>query len=228
VRMAAAEIVANLPFAVANPNTDPLVRLAHDLWPESLRANAERSESQLGLAAWHINRREFAEAEACFKKAVLLEKRHTASYVNYADFLRRSQREAEAQSVLRQGIANGTEPAAAHHSLGLMLVTAGKTDEALEHLAIAANADLSPARYSFVYAVALHDTDQLDASLTVLETSLKTHRWDFESLQTLALYALESPDPSRGLRAAADLVALAPQDPNAARLQAQLKAATQK
>jgi len=75
VRIAAAEIVANLPFTVADPNLDQQVRLAHEIWRASLLANAERPESLLGLAAWHINRRELAEAEKRFEQALLLEPR---------------------------------------------------------------------------------------------------------------------------------------------------------
>jgi len=224
VRIAAAEIVANLPFTVADPNLDQQVRLAHEIWRASLLANAERPESLLGLAAWHINRRELAEAEKRFEQALLLEPRYTPSYVNYADFLRRSQRTDEAQAVLEDCITKGTEPAAAHHSLGLLMVSAGNSREALQHLATASQTSGGSARYAYVYAVALHDDGQVVASLDVLEASLRDNRWDPDTLQTMALYALASPTPARGLPAAEDLVTLLPHDPNAANLKAQLEA----
>ena len=110
-----------------------------------------------------------ARAETAFAKALELCPRFAPGYVNYADFLRRSQRLTEAETILRQGISLATEPAACHHSLGLLLVGQDDLPAAIEQLGLAVAQMPGDARFGYVYAVALHSGGNLPASLDVLE-----------------------------------------------------------
>ena len=228
VRLAAAEVIANLPVSVADPALNPEVAKAHDVWREYLHSSLDRPESRLGLATFYMNLDQMAQAEENYKAALKIEPRYAHTYVNYADFLRRNERLQDAVNLLQDGIATATEPADIHHALGLILVTRKDLQAALTQLSLAASQRENSARYAYVYAVALYDSGQSEQSLAVLEESLRRNPWDRDCLLVLSLYALEQEQPRRALDSAQRLVELDPQDTGAQGLLAQVRAAAER
>ncbi|RKZ16526.1 hypothetical protein DRQ50_06005 [bacterium] len=227
VRVAAAGMVATLPASLADPTADPAVARAHDIWRDYLMSNRDRPESQLGLADLHAHQGENSAAEERFRRALVIEPRYSPAYVNFADFLRRTQRPQAAIDVLREGVMTATDPADIHHSLGLLLVSQGDMDGALAELGKAVSQRPEDARFSYVYAVALHDAGQVESSLQVLGDLLTKRPWDRDCLQTLVLYALENDRPELAIDPAERLVKLNPGNAQLQSLLARARAGAQ-
>ncbi|RLA68933.1 MAG: hypothetical protein DRG24_09330, partial [Epsilonproteobacteria bacterium] len=73
------------------------------------------------------------------------------------------------------------------HVLGLWQIRQKEQDKALASLKYAAELDSDNARYQYVYAVALAEKDMFGA-IAVLESSLKKHAGDIQTLYGLAYY----------------------------------------
>lgn len=222
VRIAAAEVVASLPRAVADPSLNQAVATAHNVWRQYLNVGLDRPESRLGLAALHIKMGEMVQAEENFRSALKIEPRYAPGYVNYADFLRRSQRIEDAVQVLMDGISTATEPADLHYALALLFVTQKNLSAAFEQLELAISLRENSARFAYVYGVALHDSGEVAKSLDVLEESLGRNPWDQDTLMALMLYSMEAGQPGRALDSAQRLVDLNPQDIGAERMLARV------
>ncbi len=225
VRIAAAGVVSRLPRSVTNQANNSAVSHAHEVWRNHLSTNAERPENRLGLAAQNVNLGLFAAAEKQFRAALELAPRFAPSYVNFADFLKREGRQTEALELLRTGLNMATETAVIHHAMGLQLVALQDLPEALTHLGEAVTQRPQSARYSYVYAVGLHDSGQVAKSLQVLEEVLDLAPWDRDSLLAMALYALEQEQPQRGLVPVRRLAKLDPGNPEIGRLVREIEAA---
>lgn len=221
VRLAAARLIANLPDEAAANGLD--VSQAEGIWRNYLAEHLERPENLVELAELQAAKHQTARADSTFKQAIARENRYVGSYLNYADFLRRRGRVADARTVLTTGIRTATEPAALHHSLGLLLVGEKNLTEALVQLRLASEAQPGSARYSYVYAVALHDAGRGAESLDVLAANLNRHPWDQASLQAVVIYALEQKQSQRALAPAEKLVRLRPNDQRARRVLQQLR-----
>jgi Flp pilus assembly protein TadD len=88
--------------------------------------------------------------------------------------------------VLRDGIAVVHEPCVLHHSLGLLLVRRRALDEAIVELAKAVELEPDVARFTHVYAVALHSVGRTRDALRVLEDAQRRAPHDPEIAAALA------------------------------------------
>ncbi len=219
VRIAAAGIISQYPRTET-----PAVSLAHDIWRQSLTVNLERPESLLEMAELNIALGHISQAEKNFQTALAIAPLFSPTYVNYADFLRRQQRQLEAMEILNRGIATATNPGDIHHALGLLLITEGNLPDALTQLEAAASLQHESARYSYVLAVALHDSGQIEKSLSVLEESLVHNPWDWDSLLALTLYSLEVGQPNRAVDPIRRMVDIFPDNTGAQELFARVRA----
>jgi Flp pilus assembly protein TadD len=129
---------------------------------QSQAANAERPEALVTLGAFEARLGRADVAEAAYRTSIQLQPQFAPAYVNLADLLRATGRDAEGAQVLRDGLgavpANGRP--SLQHALGLHLVRAKRYADAMVWLRQAAEGDAGNARYAFVYGVALHDTGQ--------------------------------------------------------------------
>ncbi|MDX2472729.1 MAG: tetratricopeptide repeat protein, partial [Candidatus Krumholzibacteria bacterium] len=225
VRLAAARNLAHLPRAEVQSGWGQDVAKARAMYMDYLDVNLERAETHLDMAMVFIASDSLARAEAAFAKALELGPRFAPGYVNYADFLRRSQRQAEAETILRQGIRLATEGAACHHALGLLLVGQGDLPAAIEQLGLAVAQRPGDARFGYVYAVALHSGGNLPASLEALEAVMEQNPWDVASLQALVMYSLEAGQAQRGLPGSERLLALNPGNAEARQMHEKMKKA---
>jgi predicted Zn-dependent protease len=89
---------------------------------------------------------------------------------------------------LRDGLKILPKSAILLHALGLVLVRRKRTDAALAELEQATVLEPGNARFSYVYAVALHSTGKSDAAIKRLEKTLAAHPNDRHILEALASY----------------------------------------
>jgi predicted Zn-dependent protease len=116
--------------------------------------------------------------------------------------------EVAAEKVLRDAIGVTPTAAEAHHALGLSFVRQQRPREGLAELAAAVRLGPRVARYSYVYAVALHDTGSMSQATRVLTESLASHPFDRDTLSALATYAADAGRAKEAREYAARLRAL--------------------
>jgi predicted CXXCH cytochrome family protein/LSD1 subclass zinc finger protein len=134
--------------------------------------NADQPFGLVNLAAFHLAEGDATQAERELRAALEIDPDWVPAVVNLADLLRATGRDAEGETVLRNGLARQPESAALHHALGLLLVRRKQYDLALDELGRAATLAADDPRFVYVYAVALADLGRTRQALTVVERAL--------------------------------------------------------
>jgi tetratricopeptide (TPR) repeat protein len=212
VRVAAVSALAAIPPTQWTPDQAKVFNQALPDYRQAQFANADRAESHLNLGGLAADLGEPEQAEREFRTALRLWPRFASGYVQLAELLRVTGREAAADSTLRVGLATNPGSAELHHALGLSLVRQQRKDEALPELAAAARLRPDFARYAFVYGVALHDTGDQAQGLAVLLGARQLHPWDRDLLQGVVSFAAAVGRRAVALEAAQRLVQLSPGD----------------
>jgi len=176
--------------------------------------NAERPEANVNLASLQMERGRFEEARTYFEAALRLDPTFAPATIGMAELLRGTGDQAGAVDLLRKAQKTAPEDPQLAHSLGLALVRQGKRDEAKEWLQKAARLGQDNPRFSYVYAVALHDTGEAANAITVLKTGLLRHPYDRDLLNALLSYQLEAGELRDGLKIAETLAQLEPDNPS--------------
>jgi Flp pilus assembly protein TadD len=186
--------------AIAGPPSDPQARAAFDRAADEFRqsqaANAERAEAQVTLGAFEASVGRADAAEAAYRTAIALQPQFAPAYVNLADLLRATGRDADGEQVLRDGldVVPPLGRPSLQHALGLQLVRAKRYDDATVWLRLATEGDAGNARYAFVYGVALHDTGRGDEGRRVLEQAARRHPGNADILGALVAFSQEAGD----------------------------------
>ena len=173
VRMLAASALAGIPVEQVPRAERADFGRAIDEYLASLRFNADEPAAQINLGNFHAARGESAEAEQSYREALAIDPDWLPAYVNLADFYRQTNRDREGESLLREGLARQPKAAILHHSLGLLQVRQKHRPEALASLKQAMELDPDDARFSYVYAVALHGAGHTRQAKVIVEASLK-------------------------------------------------------
>jgi predicted Zn-dependent protease len=97
-------------------------------------------------------------------------------------------RDPDAERILRDGLEAAPKNALLHHAIGLALVRLKRTDAALIELERAAALDPSNARFAYVHGVALHSAGKIEAAISRLKETLRSHPNDPDVLQALASF----------------------------------------
>jgi len=191
VRMDAARALAE--NAEAGLTSDD--RRAHELalaeYVDAQNFNAERPEAQANLGGLYLDRRQFNEAEAAFRKAIVIDPKFVAASISLADLLRRQGDESAAATVLQQSLAANPGSGPLLHALGLSLIRQKRSEEAMPLLVEAAQASPEEPRFSYVLAVALHDSGQIAKAMVVLKNTLLRHPYNRELLWAKVSYDIE-------------------------------------
>ena len=224
VRIEAARVLAPLPAHNLTTTQQALIDQGVEEYVAAERFNEDRPETHLNLGLLYAGRGRFAEAESAYRTAIRLEASTIQAHVNLADLYRSQGRDDDGERVLREALTIAPEAAEVHHALGLLLVRRQRLPEALAALEQAASLLPENARFSYVYGVALHSTGDTDQALVVLERASVRHPDNRDLLTALATIHRDNGSLEAALRYARDLVALAPQDPTANQLLAQLQA----
>jgi tetratricopeptide (TPR) repeat protein len=202
VRLEAASELA----ASSGPPQDPSVRAVFDRVADEFRqsqaASAERAEAQVMLGAFEASVGRPDAAEAAYRAAISLQPQFAPAYVNLADLLRATGRDAEGELLLRNAL--GVLPAlgrpSVQHALGLQLARARRYDDALVWLRLAAEGAPENARFAFVYAVALHDMGRPADARRILEQAAARHQYDGDILGALVAFSREAGDEAAARR----------------------------
>lgn len=184
-------VASNLQARTLPPN-QPEVSHRHgeamDDYIRSQQNNADRPESLVNLAGLYGQRGQFGQAERYYRLAIERAPYYTPAYVNLADLLRARGRDMEGQQVLASALSQVHDPAPIHHSLGLLLVRRQQLDEAVDYLRRAADSSTAPARYTYVYAVALDSAGNTKTAVRVLEAATQRYPGNPDILSALMSY----------------------------------------
>jgi tetratricopeptide (TPR) repeat protein len=224
VRVEAARVLAPV-----RPET--LSQAARAAWDDAAadyiaaqRTNADRPEYRTNLGTFFAARRRVIDAEKEFRAALALDRTFVPAYVNLADLYRAEQNEPDVRRVLEEGLKAVPDDATLHHALGLALVRAQRTAEALPHIERAAIVAPDNVRFVYTYAVALHSSGRAQEAIAVLEKAVRRHPNDRDVLIALSMFNRDRGATDQALRYAEQLAARYPEDPEARQLLAQLRA----
>lgn len=107
-------------------------------------------------------------AQKHFEKALQRDDTSLPAYLNYADFYRSLENDAEAEKLLRKAMKIYPDSADVRYSLGLLLVREKQNDAALRELKQAVALAPGNSHYAYVYAVGLHANGQIHQALSLL------------------------------------------------------------
>jgi Tfp pilus assembly protein PilF len=188
LRMDAARALAPVPRDSMRPEEKAAFEAALAEYEASLAVDADRAEAHLAQAELAIDLGDVERAERGYRIAQELVPAMAATYANLADLYRRQGKEAEAEGILRRGLAAAPGDAGLHYSLGLSLVRQKRMPEALTELERAANGPSAPPRYVYVWAVALDSAGRTGRALEILSAAERRHGGNREILEALAAF----------------------------------------
>jgi tetratricopeptide (TPR) repeat protein len=224
VRVEAGRALATVPPSLFMPDQLEARDKAVEEWRQSQLVDADRAEAHLNLGALHAELGQLQEAEREYDTAIRLSPRFPGAYLNLADLFRQQGREDETERVLRKGIGMAPGNADLQESMGLLLVRLKRLVDALPYLEKAAALVPDAPRYRYVHAVALNSAGQREKALAELKQAHVRFPGDLDILGALAAYSRDAGQLPAALEYARKLVALAPDDPAARRVLAELRA----
>jgi predicted CXXCH cytochrome family protein len=224
VRMEAASLLADMPVSSMTDAEHSALSKASQDYIAAKRFNDDRAEERANLARFYVKQGKADLAEREYVAALKLAPRQVPPRVDLADLYRASGREADAEALLRQMIAEIPEAAAAHHALGLALIRRKRYGEAIQSLKRAAELEPDQPRYAYVYAVALQSAGQTTEARQILSAALSANPSNVNILVALLQDALKSQDLKAALPYAERLRVLRPDDDALASYVGQLRA----
>ena len=192
VRLAATRGLMDLPVAQLDQKQNDKLYKAITDYEKSLKVNADRPEAMVQLGVAYAVQGRHLDAEQAYQRAIKLDDHFNAAYVNLADLFAQQNEEVKANAILKQGLAVLPDDPDLHHALGLSLIRARRYDDALPALAKAAALAPDNARYTYVYAVALHSTGNIKKARITLEQALQRHPYDREIMTALLSFYREA------------------------------------
>ena len=213
VRIETAGVLAGLPADNLPPDVADAFGRATEEYIAAQELNADRPEAHLNLGLLYARENHLDQAEAELKTALSIDPGFAPGAVNLADLYRAQNRDADGERLLEDAIKRSPDDASLKHALGLLMVRQKRNSEGLDLLATAARLDPGNARYVYVYAIALNDAGSTGAAIETLETSLKRHPYDRDSLAALVNFLEQSGNSTAALTYAHRLQELEPGNP---------------
>ena len=223
VRMSAARALAGEPEAGLSGDDRAAFTKALAEYVDGQLFNAERPEAHANLGNLYHDQGNLNEARAAYRKALDLDRSFAGASVALADIERMAGDERTSEDVLRKGFAVNPRSGALAHALGLSLIRQKRTSEAMNFLAQAASLTPEDTRFSYVLAVALHDTGKKAEATATLKDALARHPYDRDLLLAMITYEVEAGLVTSGLERAELLAQLEPTNPQVAQLLASLR-----
>jgi len=218
VRIETAEVLAGLPTDGLPADVAAAFSHATDEYVSAQKMDADRPEAHMNLGLLYARENHFDKAEEELRTARSLDPNFAPAAVNLADLYRVQNRDEEGERVLKDAMSRSPKDASLEHALGLLMVRQKRSAQGLNLLAAAARGEPGNARYVYVYAVALNDAGQTRAAIDTLESSIKTHPYDGDSLAALVNFLQQSGDNTKALTYAQRLDELEPGNPKVQQL----------
>ncbi len=221
VRIEAARLLADVPAESMNSAQSEARDQAFREYEAALRLNADWPAENVNAGDLALRRGRPEEAIVAFRRAIALDPRFAAAYVNISDVYRSLKRDSEGEKTLREGLNVLPQSADLHHALGLLLVRTGKRAEALTELESAARLAPTNVRYAYVHAIGLHSAGMVSDAIDRLKELDTAHPFDPDVLGTLVSMLQErngSGDLADALKYAKRLSEALPNDPSVKQL----------
>ena len=222
VRIEAARILAGSPPNLLQETLKPALDRATSELIASELASAERPENHINLATLYVQMGRTTDAESELHTALRLDPNFVPAMVNLADLYRLEDRDDDGQRWLEKAITLAPTAAEPIHALGLLKVRQKRYPEALTLLAEATALQPDNVRYSYVYAVALQSSGQVDQALKILGQAHSKRPAEREILIALITFERKKRDFRSAVAHARELVQLSPGDPQAKTLLAEV------
>ena len=210
VRIEASRILAGIPEDQFPERRRDMREAALEEYVSSLQQDADWPNANVNLGNLRMRQGRIDEAIAAYQRALELDAQFVGAYVNLAEAHRSLEQDDLGEQVLRRGIGQLPEAADLHHALGLLKVRQGETGAAMDELKLAAQLAPDIIRYTYVYAVALHSSGQIDEALKVLREADARHPNTPDILGTLVSIYRETGDNREALIQARKLLAILP------------------
>jgi predicted CXXCH cytochrome family protein len=217
-RISAAMLLASVPNSSQPAADRERFERAAAEFVAAQRLNADRPEARSTLGYFYARRGLAAEAEIEYKAALRLSPQFAPAAINLADLYRQRRRDGDGEEILRTAIDASPRHAGLHHALGLTLTRLKRNDAAIAELRRASEIEPERARYTFVYAVALHSAGQTQKAITVLEENLARHPSDRDTLMALISFHRGAGHIDSALKYAEQLALIIPEDNDLAKL----------
>ena len=134
VRIEAARALLDIPAARIPPAIAPKVRAAMGEYQDSLIAKADFPEGQMAIAGTALTLRNFVVAESAFSEAVAMDPQLADGWLMIARLEAAKADLAAAETTLRHAVEVLPNSGALHHSLGGILLMAGREEAAIAPL----------------------------------------------------------------------------------------------
>jgi Flp pilus assembly protein TadD len=223
VRIEAARLLAGTPPDLLQKEQKNALNRAIDELIASEITSAERPENHMNLALLYVQMKRASDAETELQTALRLDPDFVPAMVNLADFYRTQNRDDEGQRWLEKAITVAPNAAEPIHALGLLKIRQKQYQDALNLLAKAATLQPDNVRYSYVYAVALQSSGQVDQAIAVLQQAHGRRPADRPVLVGLIEFERDKGNLPLAITYAQQLSQLAPDDPDAKMLLAELQ-----
>jgi tetratricopeptide (TPR) repeat protein len=224
VRIEAARVMAPVRPETLDQSSRAAYERAADEFVAAQRTNDDRPEARTNLGTYFAARGRVTAAEIELRAALALDPAFVPAYVNLADMYRAEQREPDVRRVLAEGLTSVPDDPSLHYALGLALVRAQRASEGFPHLERAAARAPDNVRFVYTYAVSLYSTGRPREAIGVLEKLVRRRPTDRDVLVALATFNRDQGALDQARRYAEQLSAQYPDDPEAQRLVAQLRA----
>ncbi|HIQ27686.1 MAG TPA: hypothetical protein EYH42_04220, partial [Sulfurovum sp.] len=177
----------SVPMGQLDEKRKKLLLTALEDYEKTLLFTAERPESQLSLALFYLARGKKGKAEEAYIEALRLQEKFVPVYVNYSNFLLSEGKKEEAYEMLQKGLKNVPNVGILYHALGLWYIRNKEKSKALKALKKAYTLEPDNTRFSYVYAVALSETNTKEA-VEVLEAIYPKHTGNVQVVSGLVYY----------------------------------------
>ena len=188
VRVAVASALADIKpqLPASHPYTSELTGLL-DEYRKSLQINEDSPISLVALGDLEMKLREPTKAVEFYQSALQIEANYLPAYIALSQAYRQLGDHKNVEDTLLAALAIEPNNPLLHHSLGLSLVRSKQYAKAMPYLKTAALAETAMPRYVYVYAVALHNQNQVDVSLDILKGGIVRFKGDSRESLSLVL-----------------------------------------
>ncbi|MDJ1501344.1 tetratricopeptide repeat protein [Xanthocytophaga agilis] len=217
VRMETVAILADMPAEQLNDTDRQRWGRALGEYEQSLRLHSDFPSNSSQLGVLYLRQQRWNEARSWLLKAIELDRKFEAGYVNLADYYRLTKNDVLAVETLNKGLEFVPKGADLRYALALAYVRLGDVNQALPLLKEAIRLSPDNVQYAYVYAVALHDKAGPLQGIAALKQALEHLPNNGDLLSLLVEWLIETRNFAEARSYSEQYAGLYPNDPAIAR-----------